>query len=86
MLTSFPLPIHCSMAATAGLSPQDRARALSAHEGPTFVDLAKEAGEAIRAAGLKVAVDPLYGAGRSYLAGALRSIGRARRACQAPFI
>jgi phosphomannomutase len=35
-----------------------------------FVD-----GDLIRSAGLKVAVDPLYGAGRSYLAGALRSVG-----------
>jgi phosphomannomutase len=36
----------------------------------TFVD-----GDAIRAAGLKVAVDPLFGAGRSYLASTLRSLG-----------
>jgi phosphomannomutase len=35
-----------------------------------FVD-----GDVIRAAGLKVAVDPLYGAGRSYLATTLRSLG-----------
>jgi len=35
-----------------------------------FVD-----GELIRAAGLKVAVDPLFGAGRSYLAQTLRSLG-----------
>ena len=35
-----------------------------------FVD-----GDAIRAAGLRVAVDPLYGAGRAYLADALRSFG-----------
>jgi phosphomannomutase len=31
--------------------------------------------EAIRGAGLRVAVDPLYGAGRAHLAGLLRSIG-----------
>jgi phosphomannomutase len=31
--------------------------------------------DAIRRAGLKVAVDPLYGAGRGYLAGLLRSVG-----------
>lgn len=31
--------------------------------------------EAIRAAGLKVAVDPLHGAGRGYLAGLLREMG-----------
>ncbi len=44
--------------------------------GPYLSDLvAFVDGEAIRAAGLKVAVDPLYGAGRSYLAGTLRSIG-----------
>jgi phosphomannomutase len=35
-----------------------------------FVD-----GDAIRAAGLRVAVDPLYGAGRAHLAGLLRSLG-----------
>lgn len=35
-----------------------------------FVD-----GDAIRAAGLKVVVDPLYGAGRAHLAGVLRSVG-----------
>ncbi len=35
-----------------------------------FVD-----GDAIRAAGLKVAVDPLYGAGRTYLAETLRAVG-----------
>lgn len=32
-------------------------------------------GEAIRAAGMRVAVDPLYGAGRLYLADTLRSFG-----------
>ena len=31
--------------------------------------------EPFRAAGLKVAVDPLYGAGRAYLAEMLRSLG-----------
>lgn len=32
-------------------------------------------GEAIRAAGLRVVVDPLFGAGRGYLAGLLRNLG-----------
>jgi phosphomannomutase len=44
--------------------------------GPYLADLVDFVdGDAIRAAGLKVAVDPLYGAGRSYLAETLRSIG-----------
>jgi phosphomannomutase len=44
--------------------------------GPYLADLVDLVdGDAIRAAGLKVAVDPLYGAGRSYLAETLRSIG-----------
>jgi phosphomannomutase len=44
--------------------------------GPYLSDLAAFVdGDAIRAAGLKVAVDPLFGAGRGYLASTLRSMG-----------
>jgi len=44
--------------------------------GPYLADLARFVdGDAIRAAGLKVVVDPLYGAGRSYLAETLRAFG-----------
>jgi len=44
--------------------------------GPYLTDLAAFVdGDAIRAAGLKVVVDPLYGAGRSYLAETLRAFG-----------
>jgi len=44
--------------------------------GPYLADLAAFVdADVIRAAGLKVAVDPLYGAGRSYLARTLRSMG-----------
>jgi len=44
--------------------------------GPYLADLARFVdGDTIRAAGLKVVVDPLYGAGRSYLAETLRSFG-----------
>lgn len=44
--------------------------------GPFLADLATFVdGDAIRAAGLKVVVDPLYGAGRTYLADTLRSFG-----------
>jgi phosphomannomutase len=44
--------------------------------GPYLTDLAAFVdGDAIRAAGLRVVVDPLYGAGRSYLAETLRSFG-----------
>jgi len=44
--------------------------------GPYLSDLAAFVdADAIRAAGLKVAVDPLYGAGRSYLASTLRTLG-----------
>lgn len=44
--------------------------------GPYLATLASMVdGDAIRAANLKVAVDPLYGAGQSYLADTLRSFG-----------
>ena len=44
--------------------------------GPYLTDLAAFVdGDVIRAAGLKVVVDPLYGAGRSYLAETLRAFG-----------
>ncbi len=44
--------------------------------GPYLADLATLVdADAIRAAGLKVAVDPLFGAGRGYLAGVLRDLG-----------
>ena len=44
--------------------------------GPYLADLVGFVdGEAIRASGLKVAVDPLYGAGRHHLADTLRSLG-----------
>jgi phosphomannomutase len=44
--------------------------------GPYLADLADFVdGDAIRAAGLKVVVDPLYGAGRVHLAGVLRGFG-----------
>ncbi len=44
--------------------------------GPYLADLASLVdGDAIRSAGLRVAVDPLYGAGSAYLAGTLRELG-----------
>jgi phosphomannomutase len=44
--------------------------------GPYLADLASLVdAEAIRSAGLRVAVDPLYGAGSAYLAGVLRGLG-----------
>ncbi len=44
--------------------------------GPYLEELKKAVdGEAIRAAGLRVVVDPLYGAGRIYLASVLRDLG-----------
>ena len=44
--------------------------------GPYLADLASLVdGEAIRSAGLRVVIDPLYGAGQTYLAETLRSFG-----------
>jgi len=75
---AFTARVEAALAESAPAVSEDAARSVRTVDiaGP-YLDALRSFvnAEAIAAAGLRVAVDPLYGAGQGYLAGVLRSVG-----------